>query len=44
MRQLTYIRPGVLEWWDVPQPRLEADTDALVRSFVAARCDGDGSF
>jgi threonine dehydrogenase-like Zn-dependent dehydrogenase len=44
MRQLTYIRPGVLEWWDVLEPQLEADTDALVRPFVAARCDGDSFF
>ena len=22
MRQLTYVRPNLLEWWDVPEPRL----------------------
>jgi threonine dehydrogenase-like Zn-dependent dehydrogenase len=44
MRQLTYVRPGVLEWWEAPAPRLEADSDALVRPFVAARCDGDAFF
>jgi threonine dehydrogenase-like Zn-dependent dehydrogenase len=44
MRQLTYLRPGVLEWWDVREPQLEADTDALVRPFLAGRCDGDAFF
>jgi threonine dehydrogenase-like Zn-dependent dehydrogenase len=44
LRQLTYLRPGVLEWREVPEPRLESDTDALVRPFIAARCDGDSLF
>ncbi len=44
MQQLTYVRPGLLEWWDVPEPVIEADTDALVRPFIAARCDGDTFF
>ncbi len=30
MRQLAFVRPGQLEWWNVPAPRLQADTDALV--------------
>ena len=30
MRQLTFVSPGNLEWWDVPSPRIEAPTDALV--------------
>jgi alcohol dehydrogenase len=41
MRQLTFIKPGLLEWQDVPVPRLEADTDALVRPLAVARCDLD---
>jgi len=41
MRQLTFIKPGLLEWQDVPTPRLEADTDALVRPLAVARCDLD---
>ncbi|SRR5579875_11592 len=41
MRQLTYISPGKLEWWDVPPPRIEAATDALVRPIAVARCDLD---
>lgn len=41
MRQLTFIKPGVLEWRDVPEPKLKADTDALVRPIAVARCDLD---
>jgi threonine dehydrogenase-like Zn-dependent dehydrogenase len=41
MRQLSFIKPGVLEWHDVPRPRLAADTDAIVRPIVVARCDLD---
>ncbi|RHX79501.1 zinc-dependent alcohol dehydrogenase [Leptospira yasudae] len=41
MRQLTFIRPGTLEWWDVPEPRLENDDDALVEPLAVARCDLD---
>lgn len=41
MRQLTFIEPGRLEWWDVPAPRLAADTDAIVRPLAVARCDLD---
>jgi alcohol dehydrogenase len=44
MRQLTYIRKNTLEWWEVPTPVLEAPEAALVRPFVAARCDGDPVF
>lgn len=41
MRQLTFIRPGRFEWWDVPAPRLQADTDAIVRPLAVTRCDLD---
>lgn len=41
MRQLTFIEPGRLEWWDVPAPRLTAATDAIVRPLAVARCDLD---
>jgi threonine dehydrogenase-like Zn-dependent dehydrogenase len=44
MRQLTYVKKGVLEWRDVKAPKLEAPTDAIVRPFVASRCDGDSVF
>ena len=41
MRELTFLRTGHLEWRDRPDPTLETPTDALVRPFVASRCDGD---
>jgi threonine dehydrogenase-like Zn-dependent dehydrogenase len=41
VRQLTYIKPGHVEWHDVPRPKLAADTDALVRPLAVARCDLD---
>jgi len=41
MQQLTCTGPGTLEWRDVPEPRLRADDDALVRPLVVARCDID---
>jgi alcohol dehydrogenase len=41
MRQLTFVRPGVLEWWDVPAPRIQNDRDALVRPLAVTRCDLD---
>jgi threonine dehydrogenase-like Zn-dependent dehydrogenase len=41
MRQLTFIKKGLVEWHDVPEPRLAAPVQAIVRPFVAARCDGD---
>lgn len=44
MKQLTYIKPRTLAWRDVPEPSLRSPTDALVRPFVAGRCDGDGVF
>lgn len=40
-RELTFLRHGQLEWRDRPDPRLESATDALVRPFIASRCDGD---
>ena len=41
MRELTFIRSGSLEWRERPDPVLVDGTDALVRPFVASRCDGD---
>ena len=41
IRELQLIRSGHLEWRDKPAPRLEGPRDAIVRPFVAARCDGD---
>jgi uncharacterized glyoxalase superfamily protein PhnB len=41
MRQLTCTGPGAVEWREVPEPRLEGDSDALVRPLAVARCDID---
>jgi threonine dehydrogenase-like Zn-dependent dehydrogenase len=41
MRELQFIRQGRLEWREKPAPTLTGPRDALVRPFVAARCDGD---
>jgi threonine dehydrogenase-like Zn-dependent dehydrogenase len=44
MKQLTYIKKNTLEWWDVKEPVLQFASDAIVRPFAAARCDGDKVF
>jgi threonine dehydrogenase-like Zn-dependent dehydrogenase len=44
MQQLTYVALGKLEWRDVAAPQLREPTDALVRPFIAGRCDGDAFF
>lgn len=41
MRQLTFIKPGALEWWDVPEPLIAAPIQALVRPVAVASCDLD---
>lgn len=41
MRQLTYVRPNLLEWWDVRAPRLQDDGDAIVQPLAVTRCDLD---
>ena len=41
MRQLKFIQPGKFEWHDVAAPRLENDSQALVRPLAVTRCDLD---
>jgi threonine dehydrogenase-like Zn-dependent dehydrogenase len=41
MRQLTYVGGSTIEWWDVPEPKLQDDRDALVRPLAVTRCDID---
>ena len=41
MRELQFIRSGRLAWRDREPPTLRHPGDAVVRPFVAARCDGD---
>jgi threonine dehydrogenase-like Zn-dependent dehydrogenase len=40
-RELRFERAGRLRWHDRAAPRLQEPTDALVRPFLAGRCDGD---
>lgn len=39
-----FFKSGTLRWHDVAEPILSSPTDALVRPFVAARCDGDAFY
>ncbi|MFZ2238514.1 MAG: alcohol dehydrogenase catalytic domain-containing protein, partial [Gordonia amarae] len=41
MRELNFIKAHQLEWREKPDPRLEQPRDAIVRPFIAGRCDGD---
>jgi threonine dehydrogenase-like Zn-dependent dehydrogenase len=41
VRELHYQRAGRLAWAERPDPELVDPTDALVRPFIAGRCDGD---
>jgi alcohol dehydrogenase len=41
MRQVTFIEPGRLEWWDVDEPQLREQGDALVEPVAVATCDLD---
>lgn len=41
MRQLTLIKPGLLEWVEVPAPQIQGPNEAIVRPIAVARCDVD---
>jgi alcohol dehydrogenase len=41
MRELTFVKPGDLEWREAEEPRLEADREAIVRPLAVATCDLD---
>jgi alcohol dehydrogenase len=41
MRQLTVTEDRKLEWWDVPEPKLNEARDALVKPVAVAACDLD---
>lgn len=41
MRQLVFVKPGLLEWREVPAPRLGGPGEALVRPVAVAACDLD---
>jgi len=44
MQSLMFLGRRTLAWREVPRPTLQTESDALVRPFVAARCDGDKLF
>lgn len=41
VRELQFVRSGRLAWGERDAPRLQDPGDAIVRPFVAGRCDGD---
>jgi threonine dehydrogenase-like Zn-dependent dehydrogenase len=41
VRQLTYVKPGKIEWEEAPAPVLTDPAGALVRPVAVARCDLD---
>jgi alcohol dehydrogenase len=41
VRQLIYVKPGCVEWEEVPAPELMDPSGALVRPLAVARCDLD---
>jgi alcohol dehydrogenase len=43
MRELTFVKPKVLEWRDVPAPGLDGPRQAIVAPVAATTCDLDRS-
>jgi threonine dehydrogenase-like Zn-dependent dehydrogenase len=41
LQQLNFIEAGRLEWREAPEPRLEADREAIVEPVAVATCDLD---
>ena len=44
MRQLEFVEAGKLEWRESPDPKLQADGEAIVRPVALATCDIDTAF
>ncbi len=44
MRQAVFVNPGLIEWRETAEPRLEAGGEALVRPIVVGRCDLDVAY
>jgi threonine dehydrogenase-like Zn-dependent dehydrogenase len=44
MRQLTFVRPGAVEWREVPDAVVRSGIEAVVRPIVLGRCDLDVGF
>lgn len=43
MRQLTFVKPGVLDWQEAPEPELQGPDEAIVRPVAVGRCDLDAA-
>jgi hypothetical protein len=43
LRELTFVKPGSVEWREAPDPRLESDREVLVRPLAVATCDLDAA-
>ena len=44
IKELTYIKKNKLAWTEKKEPKITHPKEALIRPFVAARCDGDSIF
>lgn len=44
MRGASFIRPGLVEWRELPEPCIQRADDALVRPMVVGRCDLDVAY
>jgi threonine dehydrogenase-like Zn-dependent dehydrogenase len=44
IRELTLLGKRKLEWREKPEPKIINPVEALIRPFVASRCDGDSIF
>lgn len=44
MRQAVFVRPGLVEWHQAAEPRLQGAGEAIVRPLVVGRCDLDVAY
>jgi threonine dehydrogenase-like Zn-dependent dehydrogenase len=44
IRELTLVKKNKLEWREKPEPTITTPQEAIIRPFVASRCDGDSLF
>ncbi|WP_128546201.1 zinc-dependent alcohol dehydrogenase [Larkinella soli] len=44
MKQLTFLRKETVKWQEAAEPTIKSPDAAIVRPFVAGRCDGDSVF
>jgi len=44
IKELTFLKKNKLEWREKPEPKIQQAKEAIIRPFVASRCDGDSIF